>query len=338
MTLPDLVTRYQESVESSLQTTLEGRQHPLYHLIKYQMGWMDEGGTSQIEPSLRLHPTLTLSICDALDGDASKASPGAMAIEMLHQFTRVHDDIQDGTPDHGSRPSVWWVWGPAQAINTGDALHVLGRLLLFNMGSTGASITQVLGATKIMDDALLEFFEGQFQGLQFQDHLTISQDSYLKMATHRSGALLGCAAQIGALVAGGDKAMQESCKEAGRTLGLALHLQHDINELWNTKPDGSPIAMARKSYPVVYAIDTAPVSVKREIGSLFATRVLDPRDLPRLIDLLDEVNARKHTTEAVQSAQAAFLSKLRGIGVEQDRLAEFETMAGYLIEHGITGD
>ena len=87
MTLPDLVTRYQESVESSLQTTLEGRQHPLYHLIKYQMGWMDEGGTSQVERSLRLHPTLTLSICDALDGDASKASPGAMAIEMLHQFT-----------------------------------------------------------------------------------------------------------------------------------------------------------------------------------------------------------------------------------------------------------
>ena len=338
MTLPDLVTRYQKSVESTLKTTLEGRQHPLYHLIKYQMGWTDEGGTHQGEQSFRLHPTLTLSICEALGGDASKASHGAMAIEMLHQFTRVHDDIQDGTPDHGSRSSVWWVWGPAQAINTGDALHVLGRLLLFSMGNRGVSTDQVLGATKIMDDALLEFFEGQYQGLQFQDHLTVSQDSYLKMAAYRSGALLGCAAQIGALVAGGHKAVQESCKEAGRKLGLALHLQHDINELWNNKLDWSPIAIARKSYPVVYAIETAPVSVKREIGSLFATRVLDPRDLPRLVDLLDEVNARKHTTEVVQSAQAVFVSKLMGIGIGQDRLAEFETLAGYLIEHGMTGD
>ncbi len=338
MTLPDLVTRYQKSVESTLKTTLEGRQHPLYHLIKYQMGWTDEGGTHQGEPSFRLHPTLTLSICEALGGDASKASHGAMAIEMLHQFTRVHDDIQDGTPDHGSRPSVWWVWGPAQAINTGDALHVLGRLLLFNMGSAGVSTDQVLGATQIMDDALLEFFEGQHQDLQFQDQLTVSQDSYLKMAAYRSGALLGCAAQIGALVAGGQKAVQESCKEAGRKLGLALHLQHDINELWNNKPDWSPISIARRSYPVVYAIETGPVSVKREIGSLFATRVLDPRDLPRLVDLLDEVNARKHTTEAVQSAQAVFASKLVGIGIGQDRLTEFETLAGYLIEHGMTGD
>ena len=338
MTLPDLVTRYQESLESTLKTTLEDRQHPLYHLIKYQMGWMDEDGARQFEPSLRLHPTLTLSICEALGGDTSKANPGAMAIEMLHQFTRVHDDIQDGTPDHGSRPSVWWVWGPAQAINTGDALHVLGRLLLFNMGSAGVSTDQVLGATQIMDDALLEFFEGQHQDLQFQDQLTVSQDSYLKMAAYRSGALLGCAAQIGALVAGGQKAVQESCKEAGRKLGLALHLQHDINELWNNKPDWSPISIARRSYPVVYAIETGPVSVKREIGSLFATRVLDPRDLPRLVDLLDEVDARTHATLTVQSAQAVFISKLVGIGVEQNRLAEFETLAGYLIEHGMAGD
>ena len=338
MTLPDLLTRYQESVESTLQATLEGRQHPLYHLIEYQMGWMDEGGTHQVKPSFRLHPTLALSICEALGGDATQANPGAMAIEMLHQFTRVHDDIQDGTPDHGSRPSVWWVWGPAQAINTGDALHVLGRLLLFNMGSKGVSTEQILGATKVMDDALLDFFEGQYQGLQFQDQLTGSQDSYLKMAAYRSGALLGCAAQIRSLVAGGHKELQESCKEAGLKLGLALHLQHDINEIWNIKPEGSPIAIARKSYPVVYAIETAPVAVKREIGSLFATRVLDPRNLPRLVDLLDEVNAKNHTAQAVQSAQDTFVSKLAGIGIKQDLLAEFEALASYLLGRGMTGD
>ena len=338
MTLPGLVTRYQRSVESTLRATLKGRQHPLYHLIKYQMGWIDEGGTCQTQPSVRVHPTLTLSICEALGGDTAQANPGAMAIELLHQFTRVHDDIQDGMPDHESRPSVWWVWGPAQAINTGDALHVLGRLLLFNMGNQGVSTNQVLGATKVMDDALLEFFEGQYQDLQIRDQLTVSKDSYLKMAACRSGALMGCAAQIGALVAGAHKDLQEVCKDAGRKLGLALHLQHDINELWNTKPDRSPVTIVRKSYPVVYAIETAPMAVKREIGSLFATRVLDPRDLPRLVDLLDEVNAREHSTQAVQSAQAAFLSSLVGIGVEQDLLAKFEAFASYLIEHGMTGD
>ena len=302
------------------------------------MGWVDEGGTRRVEPSIRVHPTLTLSICKALGGDAAQANPAAMAIELLHQFTRVHDDIQDGMPDHDSRPSVWWVWGPAQAINTGDALHVLGRLLLFDMVSQGVSTDLVLGATKVMDHALLDFFEGQYQDLQIRDQPTVSQDSYLKMAAYRSGALMGCAAQIGALVAGGHKDSQEVCKEAGRKLGLALHLQHDINEIWDIKPGSSPVAIVRKSYPVIYAIETAPVAVKREIGSLFATRVLDPRDLPRLVELLDEANARKHSTEAVQSAQAAFLSKLAGIGVAQGLLAEFENLASYLIQHGVTGD
>ena len=330
---------FAELLESELRDTIGGHTVPLYKMMAYHLGWEDSRGNSKPPAKRdRSHGLACLVACHAVGGEVDTALPAAASMELANSFSQVHDDVQSGTPSKDNQDAVWWVWGPAQAINTGDALHVLGRLLLFNMGNQGVSTSQVLGATKVMDDALLEFFEGQYQDLQIREQVTVSSDSYLKMAACRSGALMGCAAQIGALVAGGQKDLQEVCKDAGRKLGLALHLQHDINELWGTKPDRSPVTIVRKSYPVVYAIETAPVAVKREIGSLFATRVLDPGKLPQLVGLLDEVNAREHCTEAVQSAQAAFLSALIGIGVKQDLLAEFEAFASYLIKHGMTGD
>lgn len=337
MTQPDVVTRHQEAVEAALQATVQIRQDPLYRMMEYQMGWVDEGG-SPVSPTLmRAYPALCLGICEALGGKIETAMPAAVAVELLYQFTRVHDDIQEGTPDHGPRPSVWWVWGPAQAINAGDALHVLARLSMFNLSSQGVPTDQVLAATKVMDAASLDLFEGQHQDLQIQGQVAVSQGSYLEMAERRAGALVGCAAQLGALIAGADESIQEHCKEAGHKLGLALHLQHDINELWDAATTGSPVAIVRKSFPVVYAIETAPVSVKREIGTLFATRVVDPKGLPRLAELLDDAGARQHSIDATGAAQAEFLASLKSAGMQPGPLAEFEGFAEYLIQHGMSG-
>ena len=337
MTQPDLVVRHQRAVEAALQAMVQVRQDPLYRMMEYQMGWVDEGG-SPVSPTLRrAYPALCLGICEALGGKAETAMPAAVAVELLYQFTRVHDDIQDGTPDHGPRPSVWWVWGPAQAINAGDALHVLARLSLFSMENKEVSTDQVLAATKVMDAASLDLFEGQHQELQIQGQVAVSQGSYLEMAERKAGALMGCAAQLGALIAGADESLQESCRKAGRKLGLALHLQHEINEIWDAATSGSPVTIVRKSFPVVYAIETAPVSVKREIGSLFATRVVDPKDLPRLAELLDDAGARHHSIDATNTAQAEFLSSLKSAGVELGLLAEFEGFAEYFIQNGMTG-
>ncbi len=337
MTQPALTVRHQETVEAALKATVQVRQDPLYRMMEYQMGWVDEGG-SPVSPSLmRAYPALCLGICEALGGKIETAMPAAVAVELLYQFTRVHDDIQEGTPDHGPRPSVWWVWGPAQAINAGDALHVLARLSMFNLSSQGVPTDQVLAATKVMDAASLDLFEGQHQDLQIQGQVAVSQGSYLEMAERRAGALVGCAAQLGALIAGADESIQEHCKEAGHKLGLALHLQHDINELWDAANTGSPVTIVRKSFPVVYAIETAPVSVKREIGTFFATRVVDPKGLPRLAELLDGAGARQHSIDAIGAAQAEFLSSLKSAGVQPGPLAEFEGFAEYLIQHGMSG-
>lgn len=337
MTLPDLVTRHQDAIETALQATVAGRQDPLYRMMEYQMGWVDESGAAQSAIVARAYPSLTLGVCEALGGDVANAMPAAVAVELLYQFTRVHDDIQDGTPDHGPRPSVWWVWGPAQAINAGDALHVLARLSLFSMGKHGVSTDGVLAATKIMDSASLYLFEGQHQDLQIQSQVAVSQSAYLEMAERRAGALMGCAAELGALIAGADEAVQAQCREAGRKLGLALHLQGDINELWDATASDAPLTVVRKNLPVVYAIETAPVAVKREIGTLFTTRVMAPQDMPRLAELLDEAGAHKHSIEATESARTAFLSALKVSGVPTDRLDEFDAFGTYLIQNGMTG-
>ena len=337
MTIPDLITRHHEAVEATLKTTVEDRKDPLYRMVEYQMGWMDETGNPVSPLVVRAYPTLTLGVCQALGGNVESAMSAAAAMELLFQFTRVHDDIQDGTPDHGTRPSVWWVWGPAQAINAGDAIHVLARLSLFNMVHHGISTEHVLAATKVMDAASLELFEGQHQDLQIQGQVAVSQSAYLEMAERRAGSLMGCAAQLGALIAGADEKVQEQCRQAGLKLGLAQHLQGDINELWNAAPDDAPLTIVRKNFPIIYAIETAPVAVKREIGTLFMTRVMDPQDMPRLAELLEEAGARTHCIEAAESARAAYRAFLEGAGVPLAPLDELAEFGAHLIQHGTSG-
>ena len=337
MTLPDLITRHQEAVETILKTTVEGRKDPLYRMMEYQMGWVDGTGSS-VSPSIkRAYAALALGACEALGGDVKSAIPAGVALELLFQFTRIHDDIQEGTPDHGPQPSVWWVWGPAQAINAGDALHVLARLSLFSMAKHGISTEQVLAATKALDVASLDLFEGQHQDLLIQGQVAVSQSAYLEMAERRTGSLMGCAAQLGALIAGADETVQEQCREAGRKLGLALHLQADINELWNATPNDAPLTIVRKTFPIIHAIETTSVAVKREIGTLFTTRVMDPQDMPRLAELLESAGSHTHSVEAVGSAKAAYLSSLEIAGVPSSSLDEFTDFASHLIQYGMTG-
>ena len=328
MSVPDLVTRHAAAVEDALRAAVQTRTDQLYRLMEYQLGWVDEQGMALSAAPERPRAALCIGVCEALGGDPAQAMASAAAVELLHEFTRVHEAIQSGAPDQGNRPSGWWLWGPAQAINVGDALHMVARLTLLH--AEGADPERVLEAAMVMDAAALDLFEGQQQDLSLQLQPAATQQAYLAMAERQTGAVLGCAAQLGALAAGADDASQEACREAGRKLGVALRLQDDITQLWGAA-EGGAAPSVRKSFPVVLAIESAPVSVKREIGTLLMARAHGPQDAARLAELLDEAGARQGAVDAAIAARDAFADALGRAGVSDAGLQELRDLAEYLI-------
>ena len=167
-TIEDLSAR----VEDALKGAVTGRDMPFYEMMTYHMGWTgDPGEPSPGRSGLRSLGTLCLLACRAAGGDAMLALPAAASVELVISFCEIHADVQAGAPMRGNRDTVWWKWGPAQAINAGDGMHALARLALFGLQDAGLSAEDTFRAVQILDEASLRTCEGRFLDLQAQDRL-----------------------------------------------------------------------------------------------------------------------------------------------------------------------
>jgi geranylgeranyl diphosphate synthase type I len=299
--------------------------------MEYQLGWRDEQGAPLEVPhaQLRLHASLCLLACQALGGDLQGSLPAAVAAELAYQFTQVHADIQEGSQTRHHRPTVWWVWGPAQAINAGDGLHALARLSLLGTKEKGPFAERSLHLLQTLDNACLRLCEGMYQEMVFQERVDIAPVSYLHMAREKVGALLGCALELGATAAGADDPARLRYRAFGEEVGVAFQVQEDVQSLWGEplsgKEFGLDVLNKKKGYPIILAFEQAAVIRKRELGTLFFKRVLEPPDVVRVRTILDELDARGKAQAAAEEiyrkALAAFISPGNPLGLLDDLLA-----------------
>ena len=167
MTLPSVADDLVARVDAELKSIVSSRQMPLYQMMSYHMGWSDQHG--QPEPHTRKQRplgALCLLACRAAGGDMDIALPAAAAVELVSGFCEIHDDVQGGKPLRDNRDAVWWVWGPAQAINAGDGMHALARLALFRLQDRGVSPALAFRALQILDESTLQTCEGRFLDLE----------------------------------------------------------------------------------------------------------------------------------------------------------------------------
>jgi geranylgeranyl diphosphate synthase type I len=304
-------------------------------MMEYALGWTEEDGTPRPgNQPLRLHASLCLLTCRAFGAQAERALPSALAVELVHNFSLVHDDVQEGNPDRDFRPAVWWVWGPAQAINAGDSLDTLARLSILDLAGAGAGPEEVMRSAQVLDQSGLELVEGQYQDIQFQEQLRVSGKAYLDMVDQRAGALLGCAAELGAMAAQADEGQRDLCREAGRKLATAIQIHNDVLSLWQTGGEQVPtgdVLNKKKSLPVIYALEHGEVQARRELGSFYLQRVLDPRNLPRIIEILDAAESRQHCRQVVEEVKQEALEAMRQSGFPEWAMEEIQDVAEYLL-------
>ncbi|MBN1430322.1 MAG: polyprenyl synthetase family protein [Anaerolineae bacterium] len=270
-----------------------------YRMLHYHMEWVDQDGQPvEIAGGKRIRPMLCLLVCRAVCGDHAPARPAAAAIELIHNFSLLHDDIEDRSPLRRNRPTVWHIWGEQQAINAGDALFALAHLAIPRLADgnvDGALLARIL---EIVDETCVELTRGQHLDILFETSNEVTAEDYLSMIGSKTAALLAASAHLGALAGGADETAQSRYRAFGENMGLAFQILDDVLDIWGDptltgKRAANDIYQRKQTLPVLYAMQQNP-----ELRDLYARQVpFDDQTVGRVIDLLNDAKARQYAEE-----------------------------------------
>jgi geranylgeranyl diphosphate synthase type I len=334
--LQPLLDRYAESIGAELRRAFARRALVHYDLMRYHLGWEDrEGRPHEARQGKLLRPLLCVTSCEALGGDFRMALPLAAAVELLHNFSLIHDDIEDGSPQRHGRDAVWRVWGVPQAVNAGDGMFALAHVALDRLSETGVDAGCILAATRLIDTASLHLCEGQYLDLAFEERLDVSSIEYLEMVAGKTAALMAAAAGCGALVAEASPAAVNAFERFGEKLGFAFQVRDDVLGIWGEsretgKPTGEDIRERKKSFPVVFAMEKAG-SDGEELRTVYSKRELTEEDVVRASDLLERAGARTSSQEIASRYASEALQCLGGVDLAPERRRDLELLADYFV-------
>ncbi len=307
-------------IEADLKTVLEppeGSPPLFYRMMHYHMGWVDQEGQPSGEGGgKRVRPVLCLLVCEALNGSYERARPAAAAVELIHNFSLLHDDIQDKSPIRRRRPTVWSIWGEAQAINAGDALFALAHLAIPRLSQPQPGADIQAQTLRVLSETSLELTRGQHLDLRFEEQSGVGPEAYLDMVAGKTAALIGAAALLGAIASGADEAVQARCHAFGHNLGMAFQVRDDVLDIWGDpsltgKEVAIDIRQRKKSLPVVYALEASG-----ELRALYEERQpFDEAMVSRAIGLLDEVGAREYAEEQARHYSTETLIPLEALSL-----------------------
>ena len=337
MDVPVPLARYRRDVDAFLRLFLnrEGCSQ-LYRMARYHMGWEDQDGRPSDQPGKGLRPALLLLACEAAGGDWRRALPAAAAVELVHNFSLIHDDIQDRDTERHHRPTVWKVWGNSQGINAGDALMALSRLALLRLHDEGVPPDVVIDAARILDERTLEMVEGQVMDLAFEGTDDIDLAGYLSMIEKKTGALFDCSLSLGALVAGGDRELAQSMGHAGRLLGIAFQIRDDMLGIWGAesrtgKEPAADIRRHKKSLPIVFALAGEDHEAAAIVKRALQQSELSDADVSIVLRVLDSIGAQRYCSALGDERKREALEVLEALPLVEERAAELRETAEFLL-------
>jgi geranylgeranyl diphosphate synthase type I len=282
-TIQSTLLRYHDEIEAALQTVIAnvarrtGTQETdlFYGQIQYHLGWVD----ANLVPTKNnmgklLRPTLVLLAYEAAGaggrtntGETESAYlqcalPAAVAVELTHNFTLVHDDIEDGDVERRHRPTLWTLWGVPQAINTGDGIHSLARLVLWDVLNYGVDGHTAIHLADLLDRATLALTEGQHLDISFEQRLDISIPMYLNMIRRKTAALIACSTEMGACLGTANQEIIHHLRNFGEASGIAFQIRDDLLGVWASsaesgKTPAGDIYRRKKSLPIIHALTHA---------------------------------------------------------------------------------
>jgi geranylgeranyl diphosphate synthase type I len=289
---------------------------PFYGMMLYQLG-LDAprpGGGK------RMRPLICVLVYEALAGEGRAVLPAAAALELLHNFTLIHDDIEDQDPTRHHRPTVWSVWGVPQAINTGDGMYATSRLSVQRLRDRGLPAERILDFACLIDQACVRVCEGQFLDISFESRTDVTVERYRTMAAKKTGALIAACAEGAAALATDDGRVRTALARFGDDFGQAFQAYDDLLGIWATtertgKLEMQDLVKRKKTLPVVMAFEKATPRERAELDALFAPAApLPAENVERLRELLDTLGTRAQLEAEIAGHRTRALHALRAVG------------------------
>ncbi|HUT21239.1 MAG TPA: polyprenyl synthetase family protein [Anaerolineae bacterium] len=318
MSLTDYTARYLPRIEDEMKDLLEleGALAGYYGMMQYHLGWIDgQMAPMQGAQGKRLRPVLCLLACEAAGGRIEQALPAAAAIELVHNFSLIHDDIEDGSATRRHRATVWKLWGQPQAINVGDGMYTAAYVKLSQLPERGVPLQRAMTALRTLSETCLTLTEGQYLDMTFEDEPTVGLEDYLWMIRCKSAALIACATQLGALLGGAQPEVIAAYRQFGDYLGMAFQVIDDILGIWGSedetgKSTSSDILARKKTLPIAYALSD-PV-----LQALYAQESIEAGDVSLVIEALERCGARAYAERMAEEYSAQALYHLEKAGLD----------------------
>jgi geranylgeranyl diphosphate synthase type I len=326
---------YHDRVQAELKEIINRSPPSLRSILRYHMGWEDERGyPCQGKSGKSIRSILHLLSCQAVGGDVVQVLPAAATVELVHNFSLIHDDVQDGSYERRGRPTVWRLWGKSQAINIGDLMFALASLVLLKLKENGVGSEEILYSFRLLVEACEELCEGQYLDIEYENQLDITVEDYLSMIRKKTAALIAASTSLGAYLGkGGEKVLY--FHQFGEALGMAYQIRDDILGIWGMKESTGKsieedIRRRKKTLPVVYALRESKDKVKLE--RLYSQSYIEGGDIPIVVGILDQSGARDYAQNLAGQYYRRALERLEASGMGRDRQAPLKDAAHFLVE------
>jgi geranylgeranyl diphosphate synthase type I len=334
-----LLAEARAEVEPAYRAAVDGLPAEVRHVVGYHIGWWDADGQPTARTGKSVRPALVLACARAArrtDGPPDAAVAVAVVVELVHDFSLLHDDVMDGDPTRRHRPAAWKVFGASRAILAGDALQALAMNVICDTAlrspmGTSASTTW----EKVLSRALLALCAGQSADLAFAERGEVTLAECLAMAEGKTGTLLGAACQLGAMAAGSRDPAASCYREFGRQLGLAFQLADDSLGIWGDpavtgKPIGSDLRARKKSLPVVAALASGTAAGEHLALLYRREEELDDHAVARAARLVEQAGGRDWAADEARRRTAAALTALAQAEPDPDADADLRALAALM--------
>jgi geranylgeranyl diphosphate synthase type I len=333
--IPPVLIQHMAAIELALRRAIGSDANELGAAKRYVMGWEDDRGQPASAAGKRIRPALCLFGAEAIGAQAADAMVGAVAVELVHNFSLVHDEVQDHDAERHHRATLWARLGEGQAINAGDALFAAAIRALSGPGGNRERSFQALDVLMV---AVERMIAGQWQDISFERRSDVSMAEYTAMSAGKTGALLGAPLQMGALLAGAQGATAAAFGRWGENVGLAFQAQDDYLGIWgdpgNTgKSNTNDIARKKKSLPVVWGLldpDCAPT-----LRRVYALPNPGLDDIARAMSALTEAGAAEVCRSEARRYAAAADAELAGMPISAQARSHFRAIADYMVDRSV---
>ena len=323
MKSPQALNRVMELVEPELVNSVKKLSNELLPVIEYHFGWKTIKGIEAPEDTgKRLRPSLAVLSAEAVGRDMEVAIPGAVAVELIHNFSLIHDDIIDGDKERRHRPSAWTAFSIEDALIAGDALHTLAFQVLLEENTP-----ERVQAARRLVDATTTMISGQAADMTFDDLPTISFEECLKMEAAKTGALLGYSSSVGAILSGADENTCNALEVFGYELGLAYQAVDDVLGIWGDpkitgKPAGNDLREKKKSMPVSIVLSANNSDSEKLLEIFSTTEDLDEEEIVKASALIENAGGREATLEEADKHLKRAIEFLNNADIRKETFCE----------------